>query len=139
MSTFDMDLLEDKAQLSMIKAANTEIKFMLGRYGKFEFALVPEGATASQVQNIEFPRQVLRCITHMLELIENKKAFSVVQRDRAMTTQEAADLLGVSRVHLVSELRSGALTGHLVGTHWRVYLSSVESYKIRVMGALGGD
>ena len=30
MSTFAMDPVEDKAQLSMIKAANTEIKSMLG-------------------------------------------------------------------------------------------------------------
>ncbi|MEQ9999426.1 excisionase family DNA-binding protein [Corynebacterium sp. KPL4015] len=46
-----------------------------------------------------------------------------------LTTQQAADLLNVSRPHVIKLMDEGILKGHKVGTHRRLYASSVQEFK----------
>jgi excisionase family DNA binding protein len=46
-----------------------------------------------------------------------------------LTTQEAADLLGVSRPHLIRLLEQGELPHHLVGKHRRIRAEDVIAYR----------
>ncbi len=49
-----------------------------------------------------------------------------------MTTQEAADLIGVSRPHLIQRLEQGELEYHMVGTHRRIKLEHVLDFKTKL-------
>lgn len=53
------------------------------------------------------------------------------RRDKTLTTQAAADLLGVSRPFVVKLIDKGQMAAEMVGTHRRVRLSEVERYRAR--------
>jgi len=77
----------------------------------------------------ELPSVVKERIVEMLEATEAGNAISVVEVKAEITTQQAADLLNVSRPFLVKLVESGALPARLVGTHRRLRLRDVLAYK----------
>ena len=69
-------------------------------------------------------------IERTTELLLAGKQVRVIEDDQAMTTQEAADLLNVSRPHLVKLLEMGQIPQlPKVGRHRRVARTSVLKYK----------
>jgi excisionase family DNA binding protein len=70
----------------------------------------------------DFLRQLLRAL-------ERGQAVSIVPYMQELSTLEAAELLGVSRQHLVRVAEAGRIPFHMVGTHRRMYLRDVLDYK----------
>ena len=69
-------------------------------------------------------------IERTTELLLAGKQVRVIEDDDVMTTQEAADLLNVSRPHLVKLLEMGQIPQlHKVGRHRRVSRAAVLKYK----------
>jgi excisionase family DNA binding protein len=59
------------------------------------------------------------------------KGVSVIPVMQELTTQQAANLLGVSRPFLVDLLGKNQIPFHKTGTHRRIYLKDVLDYQER--------
>jgi excisionase family DNA binding protein len=78
---------------------------------------------------IELPDAIYGMLLKILDFMEQGKAVSIVPVTQELTTQQAAELLGVSRPFLVKQLEAGKVRFHNAGTHRRVYLKDLLEYK----------
>ncbi len=82
-------------------------------------------------RSVPMPPAVVGLLDEILKNIEAGKAVSIVPDQKQLTTQQAANLLGVSRPFMVRMLDEGKLPHHLVGTHRRVYLKDLKKFKAK--------
>ena len=82
-----------------------------------------------QAHQVELPTSALRLLVDILAELANGNAVKVVPVHTELTTQEAADLLNVSRPHLVKLLEAGVLPFHRTGKHRRVKFVDLVQYK----------
>lgn len=89
-----------------------------------------EAEAANKVrQTFVLPATAVRLLTDMLTHLAEGRSVFVMPENAELTTQQAADLLNVSRPHLVKLVETGTLPHHKVGTHRRVLLRDVLSYR----------
>lgn len=80
---------------------------------------------------VELPEEVYRVLTQVVDALKAGLAVSIVPRTMRLTTQQAADLLGVSRPTLVGLLGKGEIPYEQHGTHRKLLLTDVLSYRER--------
>ena len=83
----------------------------------------------NEAHQIELPTSALRLLVDILSELADGNAVKVVPVHAELTTQEAADLLNVSRPHLVKLLEIGELRYHKTGKHRRVRFDDLMKYK----------
>ena len=83
----------------------------------------------NQAHQVELPTSALRLLVDVLSELAEGNAFKVVPIHAELTTQEAADMLNVSRPHLVKLLESGALAFHKTGKHRRIRFADLMVFK----------
>ena len=79
-------------------------------------------------EQVLLPQEVYRILVSVVEALREGKAVAVVPRTQRLTTQEAADFLGVSRPTLVKLLEEGKIPYEQPGRHRRVLFSDVLAY-----------
>jgi excisionase family DNA binding protein len=82
-----------------------------------------------EAHQIELPTTALRLLLDILAELAAGNAVQVVPVHAELTTQEAADLLNVSRPYLVKLLEDGKLPFHKTGKHRRIRFSDLMAYK----------
>ena len=81
---------------------------------------------------IEMSAAVGRTLAEVFLQMAAGNAVAVTLMKVEMTTQEAADLLYVSRPYLISLLDTGQIPSRKVGTHRRILREDVAAYKARI-------
>jgi len=87
---------------------------------------------------IELPPAARAAVRRLLADLAAGMPVHLVSDDGELTTQEAADLLGISRTYVVRLIDAGKLPGYLVGTHRRLRAGDVLAYKVRRDRGLAG-
>lgn len=80
------------------------------------------------LEEVEVPRSALTMLTYVLDSFAQGEEVSVLRSEAEMTTQQAADILNVSRPFLIGLLDSGQISYRTVGTHRRVKSASLLRY-----------
>lgn len=81
------------------------------------------------VRAVRIPTSALRLLLQVLTEIGQGNAVSVTPIHAELTTQEAAELLMVSRPFLVQLLEKGEIPFHKAGTHRRVRHQDLIAYR----------
>jgi excisionase family DNA binding protein len=84
-----------------------------------------------EITTVRLPEAAARLLVQLLNEMGNGRAVSVAPSDVEITTQQAADLLNVSRPYLVGLVEKGELPVRMVGNQRRLPLADVLDYKAR--------
>ena len=112
--------------ISIPEAQETQIRDLRRLIQKGDAKLV-----GSDGRQLAIPQPVHDLLLVILNNLQAGKAISIVPEHRQLTTQRAANILGVSRVFLVGILESGEIPFHMVGSHRRIYLRDLLDYQRR--------
>jgi excisionase family DNA binding protein len=89
------------------------------------YLLGPDG------EEIELPASALEALKLVIDTLARGQSITLIPHDKELTSQEAADILQVSRPHLVKLLERGELPFHRVGAHRRIRVEHLLAYRDR--------
>jgi len=78
---------------------------------------------------VELPAEIAHVIVRVLSFIAAGHAVTVMPIEAELTTQKAADLLGVSRPYLIQLLEKGLIPFHRIGSHRRIKVIDLVAYR----------
>ena len=103
-----------------------------------EIARLLRGAQGAPVKlvgaeggSVALPDSVVRLLGQLVQALAREQAVAVVPIGRELTTQQAADLLNISRPYLIQLLDRGEIPHRKTGTHRRIALPDLLAYKER--------
>ena len=83
----------------------------------------------SNGEEIQIPESVCNILRQAVQAIASDQAVSIVRYNRELTTQQAANILNVSRPFLVKLLDEGSIPYIKVGSHRRIRFKDLIIYK----------
>jgi excisionase family DNA binding protein len=125
MTTFlsNQNLLTDS---NIVTEAETQVIKQLAELIKQENSQLKLAANG---QEMTIPDSVVNVLRQVVQAMASGKIVSIVTYNPELTTQQAADLLNVSRPYLIKLLEQGELPYIMVGTHRRVKFDDLMKYK----------
>ena len=104
-----------------------------GRFAELVTALEASSGAALTIngETIDLPPAVAEALLQVVDAMRRGLAVTVAPQDQRLTTQEAADVLGISRSTLVRMLEAGEIPFEKVRRHRRLFLTDVLEFRER--------
>jgi len=126
-----MELLSEKttkadqemAKSSILKLQETSERIKDNKSGFVKIKILENG------EFLQIPRKALTLLFEILSNMAQGKSITLIPSDTEVSTQQAADMLKVSRPHLVKLLEEGEIPFKKVGTHRRIELKDLITYE----------
>jgi excisionase family DNA binding protein len=91
--------------------------------------------TPNQHETLVLPLPAVKLLQRILGEMANGNTVTLTPVQAELSTQQAAELLRVSRPHLIGLLEAGKIPHRKVGTHRRVSLKNLLEYKRQIRAA----
>lgn len=78
---------------------------------------------------LTIPKKALTFLTAIIQNMAEGKTISIVPSNSELSTQQAADMINVSRPHLIKLLESKLIPFKKVGSHRRILLMDIMEYQ----------
>ena len=120
-------ILPDEKEIAAAVASSRQLAAFLTT--KFETQRIELVDETQHREVVELPTFALRLLGEILSELALGNAVKVVPIHAELTAQEGADMLNVSRPHLVKLLDNGALPHTKTGRHRRIKFADLMTYK----------
>jgi excisionase family DNA binding protein len=80
-------------------------------------------------ESITIPKKALSLLMTILSNMSEGKSITIIPTDSEVSTQQAADMLNVSRPHLIKLLENNTIPFKKVGSHRRILLRDLVTYE----------
>ena len=116
----------------------TEEEAKLAAEGSRKLAAIIGGGATAQLclyddgEKITVPISAIRLLADILAQMAQGNAVTLVPIEHTLTTQQAADLLSVSRPYLINLLEVGKIAFTKVGRHRRIKYQDLLAYMERI-------
>ncbi len=116
---------DDPDELALVVGFLATHERLRGKVASPGYALVG----IEEHDRIELPRSVHQALTKIVAALHAGKAVTIAPQTMKLTTQQAADLLGVSRPTVVRLITDGTLPAERIGNRHRLLLDDVLTYR----------
>ncbi len=80
-------------------------------------------------ERFDLPDSLTRLLIHAAQAVRLGRSVALISEKEQLTTQEAADYMGVSRPFLIGLLQKGQIPFHKVGAHRRIRFTDLRAYE----------
>jgi len=89
----------------------------------------PPALVDEKGQRLELPKPIYELLVKVATAMQEGNVITLVPETQELTTQAAANLLGVSRPHVVKLIEEGKLPSHKVGAHRRIQMKDLLAFQ----------
>lgn len=114
--------------VALAREAGVLLKRVVGKRPGVRLRIELEGSEPDG-EAVTLPGAATRLLLHILDEMANGNAVALMPLHAELTTQQAADMLNVSRPFLVQLIEEGKLPFRKVGTHRRVRVDDLLAYR----------
>ena len=117
--------LPSEAEAGIAKETSRLLASRLKKGAPMQFRIVGDEAKTT----LKLPAAAVGLLLRILEEMARGNAITIIPVHAELTTQEAADILNISRPSLIQLLEEGKMEYRRVGTHRRVRFDALMNYK----------
>jgi excisionase family DNA binding protein len=118
--------LPSEAEAILAKETSRVLASHIGAAEPLQFRI---GHAPEDTDTVRVPVSAVRMLVRILEEMAKGNAITLIPVHAELTTQEAADMLNISRPSLIQLLDEGKIDYRKVGTHRRVRFEALMKFK----------